>query len=65
MAGLQREADVMRNFLQELWKSEKGATSVEYAVILALIITVAFASIQLLGGSVNDAFVSFNTKFNP
>ena len=55
----------MRNFLQKLWKSEKGATSVEYAVILALIITVAFVAIQALGGSVNNAFVSFNTKFNP
>lgn len=56
---------MIRNFLQKLWKSEKGATSVEYAVILALIIVVAFVAIQALGLSVNNSFELFNTRFNP
>lgn len=51
--------------LKNLGKDESGATSVEYAVILALIIVVAFVAIQALGLSVNNAFVSFNNKFNP
>jgi Flp pilus assembly pilin Flp len=51
--------------LKNLGKDESGATSVEYAVILALIIVVAFVAIQALGLSVNNSFELFNTRFNP
>jgi pilus assembly protein Flp/PilA len=37
-------------------KSDEGATAVEYAVMLALIIVVCLASIQILGTNSNSAF---------
>ena len=39
-------------------KSEDGPTTVEYAVMLALIIAVAIGTIGVLGGKVNDAIKS-------
>jgi len=43
---------------QSLLKGESGATAVEYAVMLALIVIVAIGAIQLLGAKVNNAFQS-------
>lgn len=40
------------NFLQK----EDGPTAVEYAVMLALIIVVCLAAIQILGKNVNTTF---------
>jgi len=37
-------------------KSEDGPTAVEYAVMLALIIVVCLATIQVLGSNANKAF---------
>jgi pilus assembly protein Flp/PilA len=37
-------------------KSEDGPTAVEYAVMLALIIVVCLAAIQILGTNANSAF---------
>lgn len=37
-------------------KGEGGATAVEYAIMLALIVIVAIGAIQLLGEKVNNAF---------
>jgi pilus assembly protein Flp/PilA len=39
-------------------KSEDGPTAVEYAVMLALIIVVCLASIQLVGTRANAIFTS-------
>jgi pilus assembly protein Flp/PilA len=50
---------MFRNFrdrLIEFIKSEDGPTAVEYAVMLALIIVVCLASIQILGTNSNSAF---------
>jgi pilus assembly protein Flp/PilA len=44
--------DLMVNFA----KSEDGPTAVEYAVMLALIIVVCLAAIQILGTNANSAF---------
>jgi pilus assembly protein Flp/PilA len=44
--------DGMVNFLQK----EDGPTAVEYAVMLALIIVVCLAAIQILGKNANSAF---------
>jgi pilus assembly protein Flp/PilA len=41
-----------RNFL----KDEEGATAVEYAVMVALIIIVAIVAIQTLGNNVKNTF---------
>jgi pilus assembly protein Flp/PilA len=44
--------DQVVNFLQK----EDGPTAVEYAVMLALIIVVCLAAIQILGKNANSAF---------
>ena len=42
---------------------DDGPTATEYAVMLALIIVVAIAAIQILGTNVNSTFESVNTYF--
>ncbi len=49
---MQRLMNKIAGFLQ----SEDGPTTTEYAVMLALIVVVAVASIILLGNRVNDTF---------
>jgi len=44
---------------------DDGPTATEYAVMLALIIVVAIAAIQILGTNVNSTFESVNTYFGP
>jgi pilus assembly protein Flp/PilA len=46
----------IRERLVEFLKSEDGPTAVEYAVMLALIIVVCLAAIQILGTNANSAF---------
>ncbi|WP_181365144.1 Flp family type IVb pilin [Arthrobacter sp. HMWF013] len=41
--------------------SEKGATAVEYGLLVALIAAVIVVVVGLLGGKINDAFVAVNT----
>ncbi len=51
----------MKNFVarvREFIKSEDGPTTVEYAVMLALIVAVAIGTIAALGPKVKDAFQS-------
>ncbi len=43
-------------FFKNFLKEEEGATAVEYAVMLVLIIVVAIAVIEILGNKVNNAF---------
>jgi pilus assembly protein Flp/PilA len=49
--------DRVRSFIV----SEDGPTATEYAVMLALIIIVALAAIQLLGAKVSEIFTNVNT----
>jgi pilus assembly protein Flp/PilA len=42
--------------MRELVVSEEGATATEYAVMLALIIVVAIATITFLGEKVEESF---------
>jgi len=46
----------MRKFIVEFLKKEDGPTAVEYAVMLALIIVVCLAAIQIIGSNSNKAF---------
>jgi len=46
----------LKSLLMGLWSDEEGATVVEYAVMLALIILVAIGAIIAIGNEVNDAF---------
>lgn len=41
-------------------RDEKGATAVEYGMIVALIAAVIVVVVGLLGGKINDAFTSIN-----
>jgi pilus assembly protein Flp/PilA len=50
----------------ERLRQEKGATAVEYAVIVALIVLVAIGSVALLGDTVTNAFdMVLNELANP
>ncbi len=52
-----------KSFTQSI-KDPKGATAVEYAVLLALISAVILVSVGLLGVSTRDAFDTFNTEMS-
>ncbi len=43
-------------------KDESGPTAVEYAVMLALLITAMFATIATMGKTTNSSFENANTK---
>jgi pilus assembly protein Flp/PilA len=51
---MRRLAQVVATFL----KKEDGATAVEYAVMLALIIVICIAAISTLGSNANTTFTS-------
>jgi Flp pilus assembly pilin Flp len=44
-------------------RGESGATSVEYVVIISLIIAVCIVAISLLGGKVEGLFSTFTAFF--
>lgn len=46
------------------WAEDQGATATEYAVMLVLILLVAFATIIVLGDKVEEAFNAFTTLFD-
>ena len=46
----------LRESLENFLQKEDGPTAVEYAVMLALIIVVCLAAIQILGKNANSAF---------
>ena len=49
--------------IRQLAKDSKGATMVEYALMLFLILVVAAAAIKTLGTTVNTAIGSASTGF--
>ena len=44
-------------------QEERGATAVEYAIMLAFIAAVIVAAVALLGRATNSKFTDFNSKF--
>ena len=50
--------------VSRLLREEEGATAVEYAVMIVLIIVVCIATITILGGRVEQAFNKFVTEYN-
>jgi pilus assembly protein Flp/PilA len=46
----------LQNKIPTFFNKEKGATMVEYAIMLALIAIVSIAMIQILGQKVNNTF---------
>lgn len=51
--------------LRRLLDEETAASAVEYAVLLALIIAVIFASIQVMGTRVEKGLNNFDKSFKP
>jgi pilus assembly protein Flp/PilA len=43
-------------------RDEKGATAVEYGIMVALIAVVIIAAVSLLGTQINDAFTSITNE---
>ena len=54
---------VLYRSIQTMLKDENGATMIEYALMVALIATVAFAAVALFGTTLNAQFVSFAGLF--
>ena len=46
----------------QVGRQEKGATAVEYGLLVALIAAVIIASVVLLGNQINTAFSSITNK---
>lgn len=49
----------------EIMRGEEGVTAIEYGLLAALIAVVIIGAVTLVGGSVNDTFVSINDALNP
>jgi len=51
--------------LKDRLSSEKGATAVEYGIMVGLIAVVIIVAVTALGGTLNGFFESINTKLAP
>ncbi len=54
----------MVNQLKRFMKEDEGATAVEYGLLAALIAAVIVGTVQILGTTVNNAFVDVNDGIN-
>ncbi len=61
MNTLAIRADICARNLVVTLKDQKGATAVEYGMIVALIAAVIVGAVQLLGTTLNTAFGTINT----
>ncbi len=52
---------ILRLYLK-LKYSERGATAVEYGIMVALIAAVIIAAVSTLGGKINTAFGTINAQ---
>jgi len=50
------QEELMRGFLNALWRDESGQGLVEYALIIALVAIVVVGALFLLGGRVRNIF---------
>ncbi|WP_440151166.1 Flp family type IVb pilin [Arthrobacter sp. SAFR-179] len=53
------------NLMIRLRREEKGATAVEYGIMVALIAVVIIAAVTLLGGTLDDLFRDVKTQIAP
>lgn len=58
-------ASLIVDQLRRLLEEETAASAVEYAVLLALIIAVIFASIHAMGNKVEKGLNDFDKSFKP
>jgi pilus assembly protein Flp/PilA len=52
----------LQNFLAEPLRRDRGATAVEYGMIVALIAVVIVAAVRLLGNTLLGIFTNINTN---
>ncbi|WP_458781445.1 Flp family type IVb pilin [Arthrobacter sp. D3-16] len=52
------------NTAARIRRDEKGATAVEYGIMVALIAVVIIAAVTLLGGGMKDAFTKTQCSIN-
>ena len=55
----------IKNFFKRFIQEEEGATAVEYAVMIVLIIVVCLAVITTLGENVSTAFETVSDSLTP
>jgi pilus assembly protein Flp/PilA len=57
---------VLKTWIQAKFNtdSERGASMVEYGLLLALIAVIAIVAVKALGGSVSQKFSSVNSSLN-
>jgi pilus assembly protein Flp/PilA len=48
--------------LRRFWKDSRGATALEYGLILALIVVIMFAGISYLGGTTSGMWNKLETE---
>lgn len=51
--------------VKDRFSSEKGATAVEYGLLVALIAAVIVVIVGTLGGQINTAFTTISTALTP
>lgn len=52
----------LRSWIQAHTKTERGASLVEYALLVALIAVVCIAAVTTLGGTAKSTFTDVSTK---
>jgi len=62
---IQQQLQSVRTFFRRKTKDEKGATMVEYALMVALIAIVAITGATALGTAVDTKFSAVAVKVNP
>lgn len=53
------------NVVARLQREEKGATAVEYGIMVALIAVVIIVAVTLLGGTLEDLFTGVTNDIKP
>jgi len=56
--------DFLKTWLTALTKSERGASLVEYALLVALIAVVVIGAVTLLGGNARDTFSNVSSSIS-
>jgi pilus assembly protein Flp/PilA len=51
-------------WLARFHKNEQGATAVEYAVMLALILMAVFVAVQAVGSNLNSKYTNINAQIS-
>lgn len=59
-----QQFDILKTWIQARIKSDRGASLVEYALLVALIAVVCIVAVRILGQAANDSFESTGSAIN-